>query len=827
MKDPLQIALKAREKDPYEILEVSEIATIEEINRAFKNCVGSGRNVRDATWARNILINPTDRAFYDLFRYNEDFVKNLRPILKDNESLLKERKRFAEGWSKIQKKLFPDIFSTHSLAVLWYWWTLYREEELWSSINREPFNKMQVSPFSESSEEPFQFKKFGQILAEVYSIDELACTIDRLKRENPGCVESHLREGDIQEWLANVLGEAELAFILDKIYDPDAAYNKIMAYILKKFWEKTISNWVFLINSEDFLKRWIEQKSRIYNISSNSIEGIQQRLKDHFISKFHNFRERYQNIGDSLSAQRYKEYDDLFSIEMRVAQLMVEEEIRVSKKETRVPKNGNSIVISCGPIMLKQIEMLTEVQAQVEKALNTYPESKNLKELLELISPYSSLITLLKNGRFDEVIQTIKKLPKSEQKKKEILKILARAYLEKGKQHFNSKQYEEAFECWKEALKTKEIQQEIKQEIVSYCKKEISSQRSDLDLAIKLLKEAINLTQDEELKLILAEMLNIKGVELINKALERIKPGKGATPEIIKQLEEGISYLNEAVKLGSVKASENLKKAEIILEQVKSGIVGIPPEVADLINKANKAAEESDWEVAVKYLRKALSKAQGDEKEDIKMLVAQCLNNYAVKIIETINPKIEEAIKTAGDPYKILSILKKLHKEHTKTFLEKSYIRRIYQLTSYWWVFLVCGAFFYLLSPKESVVLLIIGMIFLSLRGLLWLLNKLDEIIKETKMISMQNPPYCEICGFGAEYALRLSPYGYEKTIYLCSTHVEQFRSMMKPKLDPTTMNLLKSAKSYLEEASELDRTSEVIQKNLQAVKDIMAKFDI
>jgi hypothetical protein len=93
-------------------------------------------------------------------------------------------------------------------------------------------------------------------------------------------------------------------------------------------------------------------------------------------------------------------------------------------------------------------------------------------------------------------------------------------------------------------------------------------------------------------------------------------------------------------------------------------------------------------------------------------------------------------------------------------------------------------------------------------------------------MIPWQNPP-CVICGSGAKYELRLSPYGYEKTIYLCSTHVEQFRSMMKPKLDPTTMNLLKSAKSYLEEASELDRTSEVIQKNLQAVKDIMAKFDI
>jgi hypothetical protein len=166
------------------------------------------------------------------------------------------------------------------------------------------------------------------------------------------------------------------------------------------------------------LKRWIEQKSRIYNISSNSIEGIQQRLKDHFISKFLNFRERYQKIGDSLSAQRYKEYDNLFSIEMRVAQLMVEEEIRVPKKGTRVPKNGNSIVISCGPIMLKEIEMLTEVQAQVEKALNTYPESKNLKELLELLSPYSSLITLLKNGRFDEVIQIIKNLPKNEQKRK-------------------------------------------------------------------------------------------------------------------------------------------------------------------------------------------------------------------------------------------------------------------------------------------------------------------------------------------------------------------------------------------------------------------------
>jgi hypothetical protein len=178
------------------MLGISEGADKKEVETAFKRCIASGHSVKEATWARNILNNPVERSFYDLFRYDENFLSQLRPRL-TVDMLLQKRKQIAESWSIIQKKLFPHIPSTHSLAVLWYWWSLYREEELLASVMQTPFNRKQVQSLSASSENPFYFKKDNKILVASNNVDELIWAIDRLKRENPDIVAYHLKEGHI------------------------------------------------------------------------------------------------------------------------------------------------------------------------------------------------------------------------------------------------------------------------------------------------------------------------------------------------------------------------------------------------------------------------------------------------------------------------------------------------------------------------------------------------------------------------------------------------------------------------------------------------------
>jgi tetratricopeptide (TPR) repeat protein len=586
VKDPLQ------EKDPYEMLGISEGADKKEVETAFKRCIASGHSVKEATWARNILNNPVERSFYDLFRYDENFLSQLRPRL-TVDMLLQKRKQIAESWSIIQKKLFPHIPSTHSLAVLWYWWSLYREEELLASVMQTPFNRKQVQSLSASSENPFYFKKDNKILVASNNIDELIWAIDRLKRENPDIVAYHLKQGHIQEWLANSLGEPELSTLLLDIEDPNKAYNKITEFVLNKLWTNTISNWVFLINFKDFWLKWIELKKFDHSFTLE----LCQKLENHFVNLFRSYRERYRNIGDLSNSQRCQNYEFLFYTENQTAKLIKEGQIKISSKD------GNYFILCCGRIMLEQVGLLNFVQEEVERAIKSCVQNENLKKLPLYLSPYAMLNTLLENKKFDEVIQVINALSPKERKNKHVLYLLTVAYFEKGKQYFSLKEYDNAFNSWIKALKTGELREEIIRTIVFNCKNEFAIlQKTDPSLAILIIKKGIELTKDIELKKILSAVLCEMGIDRILKAQKDLEknPNNSAAK---KEIQSGVSELREAVELDpfNSRAKEQLKAAEQILSEIDFISIYV------LMNRG-------EWDKAIKQLETILSKDPKNEK---------------------------------------------------------------------------------------------------------------------------------------------------------------------------------------------------------------------
>lgn len=77
--------------------------------------------------------------------------------------------------------------------------------------------------------EPFYFKSYDRVIGVARDLPELERELARLSREDPACVEYHLKEGHIVAWL-NYIGERGLAEILRGVSSPREALSRISEF---------------------------------------------------------------------------------------------------------------------------------------------------------------------------------------------------------------------------------------------------------------------------------------------------------------------------------------------------------------------------------------------------------------------------------------------------------------------------------------------------------------------------------------------------------------------------------------------------------------------
>jgi tetratricopeptide (TPR) repeat protein len=481
MKDPLCI-----KETPYEVLNLEVNVDKKAIDTAFKKYIASGLSIEKAKEAWSNLSKPLERSLVDVFLYNKDYIDQLVPhiVTGDVSRLLDQRNNTALAWSNIQKKLFPHFGSTHSLAVLWYSWAIYCEEEQWANIIKASFNKKENLP------------------------------------KTP---------------------------------------------LLNHLWANTISNWVFLINCKDFWIDWTKLKQ--YSSSDLIAESLPQRLENHFINLFNGFSERYRSIGDNISIRRYQEYENLFTLEMKTAKNLFNEGISITK-------NGIEFTLCCGRIMLEQLDLLSMVMKQLEENLESSSHKNRLRALITALSPFANIAALIENKKFDEAIYTIESLTTEEKRDREVLHLLVKAYLGKGKQCFSLNNYKDAMSSWEKAFEVKTLREEVEQVIVNNCNsKAISLQRSDPDTAIIVLEMGIKIIDSAALKNILSVIYCSRGVTRILEAQNVQKKEQqewidknGIKKEVSSEIEKGVDDLRKAVEFDSSNshARNELKIAEEI-----------------------------------------------------------------------------------------------------------------------------------------------------------------------------------------------------------------------------------------------------------------------
>ena len=378
---------------------------------------------------------------------------------------------------------------------------------------------------------------------------------------------------------------------------------------LDRKWRKAIACWSMVLSSDDF---WVRS-----GVNRESIPQVRSAISDKLRTRLQELAQKHkQNASEGL-AECYRDLEVGLMTELRTSGLMAKVGLRT--------KRGK---LACGPLMIDLAGLADMVGDTIEAAISKNPRNEDLLRLRDSMPPYGTVYTLLENNKPQAAIDELSELPSKFRDSSQGKRLLIRAYYSLGKQQAGLTNVDAAMNAWETALASRpesDIKEKIYAEIVSTCKTRVASLRqTQSDAAIVLLERALRLTNDVDLKLLLAELLTSRAIEKINDAQKLAGPdGTNNLERVAVAIRTGTADLERAEALGSKRASEQLAVAKSILENVTIG-----PSLRD----AHAAADRGDWETAIRYLRTALAHVSEPNADTIRKNLAVCLANRAMQI---------------------------------------------------------------------------------------------------------------------------------------------------------------------------------------------------
>jgi len=656
MKDPLQT-----EKAPWAVLGIQPDADKATVEEAFLNAFGRIPPIK-ATRARDAMLNPVKRARYELLYFDDAVLAGLIPNPVADTSALDAAKRMSTAvqWENQLKKRFPDPAISRSIAVLWYQWTLHEEERLCALVAAaaKAGTVKNVKPAKRD------------LLRQIRRAEGVTC--------QPGdhqCVELSC------SWRQDCLSSAPP---------------------LEEMWRKVIAYWSMLAHTSHFWDGGLR-------ISQPHGDTLQKEFLEELRSRLLTLRQRYSSAlegNNEVSASQ--QLEGLACVGAKTAKALAEAGITTLRDVVRVGSQGvmkakgitrksaEEIVkaaeaaleeqsapsrqyfelgvdlacelesaeamagfgartpagkICCGVLMLKYMGLLETMRSQVRAA--ALKGSSTAAKLEKCIVPgYLRVQVLLRDNKPEEALSAIDSMPADERKSPEIVELRTKALMVLGKKRESVDRIEDALDCWEQALRgehTRAMDNELRNQIVSSCLEAANSKKvKETDRAIDILEHGYRIVRDEKLQVLLAEMLNHRGVATFDKGQELLKGKNGKRPstrEVMPVFEKGIADLRRARDLGSKDAAKNLAAAESIVAEAKEGMLDLPEGAQELLKKSYEASQRSDYDTAISCLREVVRLAGERCPAQIRKSLAIALSNQAMdnrnRAIGILNEEVE------------------------------------------------------------------------------------------------------------------------------------------------------------------------------------------
>lgn len=581
MKDVLQV-----DENHYEVLDIPQSATAAEIEKAFRNGLRTRpKQIKKLTAARTTLLRPYDRAMVDLLLYTKNVAGlTLSPMSEPEVLQPANRLSTARSWERDLKKSFPNYAIAHSLAVFYYWWSIYEENEISGLIGG-----------ANGSLKGITFKDLkAQLVQEGFRKQGIQCEAVRRQRDTFASPCSRR-------------AECPHGHCCDKPFpDPEV------------LWQKTICYWAMVLASDEF---WNDTMKVNAGIRDEIRETFPKKLK----SMFHTYAQRFHSNGTSALADTYEDLELTVSTEIRTATIMPKAGVRTS--------NGK---LCCGSVLLKQLGLIEHVRSQVAERLKKYPSDEIIRELHISLSPCFSIYVQIENKQYQAALEALEALSADERKSQEVRSLYVTAICEVGKQKNSVGKYAEALECWQKGIEAdpkSDGADKMTSEIVAMCRKRATAvQDSHRPEAIALLDKALKIVSDKGLTELLAELLASEAIVIHNTTLEKEEAGEPITEQLVQQYRRALELVERAVKLGSQHAADNLNTIRETAS-LRIAMMSLPGPSREFIRKALSARQKGKLDEAINMLDVALSLAKDGNRDVLAKELASALCSRGISRI--------------------------------------------------------------------------------------------------------------------------------------------------------------------------------------------------
>lgn len=583
MKDPLQMT-----RTPFEVLNVEPGASKADIRKALVEVLAAGRiSANEAKRAFDALCRPLEQAKRLILQYPAEGLGRLIPNPMKDSSILSPARRAdtAQAWQRHLCKTFPDLLTTHCLAVLWYWWSLYEEQRIKALIKAAPTPDVIAKD---------TFTKHN-LIRTVRMAEGVTCD----PTDNRNCP-----HGDCP-WLGDCQSSAPT---------------------LEEMWHRVISYWGALASAPEFWSGWPGlSDAEVNELQRTFVNSLHQELVA--LSQYYSqLIETSKSIGAKdelaelpdvgadgaralrragicslnevirggirqlsgildISLERAQEIlayargtmlsDSSLPRQYRALDLLLATEIETAAAIAKVGMRTRRGSVHCGALMLRNLGLIDAVQGKVRDTLQLHHNNKGLQKLCGALSQYFSIAVLIANDKPVEALQAIEYLPENQSHSSEVLQLKVQALDLLAEQQESLGHIEDALVSWAKILtqtNDKDIKQRTRDKIVSLCKSCTAEaiRSADLERVIPVIEMAQKIVDHKDLQLALGELVYQRA---INK-YKSLQEGRDGLRRVILQpdlpdLRKILADLRRAEQLGIYSARGEADFVEKLIQEME------------------------------------------------------------------------------------------------------------------------------------------------------------------------------------------------------------------------------------------------------------------